>query len=150
MNQKRLRLGHIMDNSKLISLIVLLLILLMFSLLPMLSSTSILRTKRVFHSQSSQHVVQNVDFSPLQDNKDYWAEELLSTKHCGASASHFLYPQHLALSLIPAECEWRDVIYSLPFPSMLSAIGQKINLVWAFRQIWQFDKTTNIQILPLN
>ena len=60
-----------MANSKLISLIVLLLILLMLSLLPLLSSTFILRTKRVFHSQASQHLVQNVDFSPLQDNKDY-------------------------------------------------------------------------------
>ena len=71
MNQKGLRLGYIMDNSKLISLIVLFLILLILSLAPILSSTSMLRTTRVFHSQTSQHVVQNVDFSPLQDNKDY-------------------------------------------------------------------------------
>jgi len=71
MNQKGLRLGHIMDNSKLISLIVLLLILLILSLAPILLGTSVFRTTRMFHAQTSQHMVQNVDLSPLQDNKDY-------------------------------------------------------------------------------
>ena len=60
-----------MNNSRLISLIVLFHILLILSLAPILLGTSVFRTTRVFHAQTSQHVVQNVDFSPLQDNKDY-------------------------------------------------------------------------------
>ena len=60
-----------MSNSKLISLIVLFLILLILSLAPILLGTSVFRTTGAFHAQTSQHVVQNVDLSPLQDNKDY-------------------------------------------------------------------------------
>ena len=60
-----------MSNSKLISLIVLFLILLILSLAPILLGTSVFRATRVFHAQTSQHIVQNVDLSPLQDNKDY-------------------------------------------------------------------------------
>ena len=60
-----------MNTSKLISLIVLFLLLLIFSLIPMLSGTSVLRTTRVFHTQTSRHMVQNVALSPPQDSKDY-------------------------------------------------------------------------------
>ena len=60
-----------MNKSKLISLIVLSLILLILSLAPILLGTSVLRTTRVFRAQTSQHMVQNVDLAPLKDNKDY-------------------------------------------------------------------------------
>jgi hypothetical protein len=60
-----------MNNSRLISLIVLFLTFLMLSLVPTLLGTSVFRTTRVFHAQTSQHVVRNVEFSTLQDNKDY-------------------------------------------------------------------------------
>ena len=60
-----------MNNSRVISLIVLFLILLMLSLVPILLGTFVVKTTGAFHARTSQHVVRNVSFSPLQDNKDY-------------------------------------------------------------------------------
>ena len=60
-----------MNNSRLISLIVLFFIFLILFLVPMLSGTSVFKTTGAFHVQTSQHVDRNVDLSPLQDNKDY-------------------------------------------------------------------------------
>jgi hypothetical protein len=60
-----------MNNSRLISLIVLFLIFLILSLVPMLSGTIVFKTTGAYHAQTSQHVFLNVDLSPLQDNKDY-------------------------------------------------------------------------------
>jgi len=43
----------------------------MLSLAPILLGTFVVKATGASHAQTSQHVVRNVNLSPLQDNKDY-------------------------------------------------------------------------------
>jgi hypothetical protein len=60
----------------------------MLSLLPLLSGTFVFKSTGPYQAYTSQHVVQNIEFSPLQDNKDYCADESL-LKQFNSSSPEF-------------------------------------------------------------